>query len=382
MHNTVVVTAITRDHYCGTAADLAQTAHDLAGFRAIAVAMSGLIDVRSHDSRLCANRRFVPLVYREWSEWKPSALCPSSTADEQQNTSVASCAWVCSYRLTWKLKFLAIHEIVRSGLHALALDADRRFVGNPLPFFDLLGAHGFEVIARSDQGREGAILLNVGCLLVRSSERSVELVSRVANRSTVAWDQIVFNEELNFSSVPVCDLRAYNLRAEWFQTELHMDQIRQKALANLGFEPDYGSRGECSDISTRRRALSPPDGSTLWEHWHPHRLNSPQQRKTCQRCIERQCVDYLRMPGDQKLESGAAVVATAAAELLKRSPRATVDAWSLTNTTMVAGGAQGMRIAPFQTRPLWSCSQCGEPYWARGSARNRTKLTVQPTRPQ
>lgn len=43
------------------------------------------------------------------------------------------------------------------------------------------------------------LMLNVGCMFVRSTRATIDLAKRVENRSRGAWDQAVFNEELNFA---------------------------------------------------------------------------------------------------------------------------------------------------------------------------------------
>ena len=106
--------------------------------------------------------------------------------------------------------------VLEMGLDLLAMDLDH-MVGsfNPVPFLHTLYAprelkYGLhhpppsalraapaDVVAVWDG--PASRLLNVGIMWVRSTSGTLELARRSENRSFVAWEQQVFNEELNYN---------------------------------------------------------------------------------------------------------------------------------------------------------------------------------------
>ena len=101
--------------------------------------------------------------------------------------------------------------VLENGHHLLAVDLDWSFLDMrrvPLkPAGTILRAleamrtvkdEPPDIVALHDGPTR--LLLNVGCMLVRSTPGTVALAKRVENRTRGAWDQAIFNEELNFAS--------------------------------------------------------------------------------------------------------------------------------------------------------------------------------------
>ena len=103
----------------------------------------------------------------------------------------------------------ACGPILEHGYDLLAIDLDHTFVDLRLvllkPPGTLLRAlrstrtlhnRTADVIALHDG--KSRMMLNVGLIFIRSTPATISLVQRVEKRSFAAWEQAVFNEELNF----------------------------------------------------------------------------------------------------------------------------------------------------------------------------------------
>uniref|UniRef100_A0A7S0INB7 Nucleotide-diphospho-sugar transferase domain-containing protein n=1 Tax=Calcidiscus leptoporus TaxID=127549 RepID=A0A7S0INB7_9EUKA len=189
LDGTVLLTTATLPPFCKGASRLARSAAAV-GFPSTLVAVSA--------SARCEADRFVSLrTYAIWSTWMPSTKCTSAPR---------LCTFPCAYRAVWVLKFRAVLEVLTIGLNALTIDADWVITENPLPLLAAI-ALSAEVVGYADRvnkplGRP--TVLNVGLLFMRPTLSTVKLIGRVVNRSTLAWDQQVFNEEIEASASVTC----------------------------------------------------------------------------------------------------------------------------------------------------------------------------------
>jgi hypothetical protein len=176
--------------------------------------------------------------------------------------------WPCAYRQVWPLKFAAASEVLSEGLHTLLVDSDWSFVSSPYPLLD--GLNDFDAFGILDQKAEGAQLMNVGLLFLRSTAVMKDLCWRVANRTAVAWDQTTFNEEISHSSASCC----------YANDQLSGIVKKRDAVHNLKKEHGITSKknktwtviSECED-QRLYYALAPPTGSHVYPSWSPHSFN-------------------------------------------------------------------------------------------------------------
>ena len=100
------------------------------------------------------------------------------------------------WRRTGFYKVRLFRFVLDLGLDLLTLDLDWRMQFDPLPG---IHAANVDVVAISDT-LMGGKYLNIGNLWMRSSRTSRAFAAVVENRTFAAWDQQIFNEELNFNS--------------------------------------------------------------------------------------------------------------------------------------------------------------------------------------
>lgn len=109
-------------------------------------------------------------------------------------------------------------QIISRGFHLLAVDLDWRFTpGVPLPeILGLTAADGrpLDVLNWWDGPHERTI--NVGLMWIRSSSSALALVRHVQNRTWAAWEQGVFNEELQHRYTNLSCCHCNSLMNSWF----------------------------------------------------------------------------------------------------------------------------------------------------------------------
>ena len=166
-------------------------------------------------------------------------------------------------------------------------------MGDPL---DALQATKADVAARRDEA-----LLNVGLLWVRASSATVALTQRVANRSTAAWDQAVFSEEVAAPSIVVGG-RQVTVSCCYINEWIGQCVVLRQQLHELNKSPTKTSVSQhsgCRDSSTLSRVLPPlgsplppPAGAAvLFPRWDPTRYNDPPMwtRSAYSRCSRQAC---------------------------------------------------------------------------------------------
>lgn len=109
-------------------------------------------------------------------------------------------------------------QILSRNFHLLAVDLDWRFLpGSPLPeILALAAANGrpLDVLNWWDGPHERTV--NVGLMWIRSSPRALALAHRVQNRTFAAWEQGVFNEELQHRYTELTCCHCNTLMNSWF----------------------------------------------------------------------------------------------------------------------------------------------------------------------
>lgn len=168
----VLVSVAPNERYWQSLAELGASArtHLGASFHCIAVSISDELAEQPQD----ATRVRVQLPGR--ASWRPSAeWCATRRLSGWRHTSI--------------LKTALLQLVLADSFDALLVDADWRFTRNPLPA--LLGCPRMQLIGMRDDR-----FVNLGLLVVRSTAALRLLAARNTNRSLVAWDQAVVNEEL------------------------------------------------------------------------------------------------------------------------------------------------------------------------------------------
>ena len=188
--------------------------------------------------------------------------------------------WCGSQRYGWRrAHFYRVrlwHVVFTMRLDLLAVDLDWNFAdlrGQPLrldrPMNALRAARTQEgyvpdVIALHDGPTKG--LFNVGLMWLRASKAMLALVHKCYNRTTGAWEQGVFNEELNFGllslrcchpdSRTACDLRTFVRPIERVHNLGHETALAEKRRK-------YEGQDECAPLVAA--AAHPPNTSRyLW----------------------------------------------------------------------------------------------------------------------
>ena len=177
-HNTLVLSIATNPEYLAQVQEMAESAASVGYPCVCAAASSGLHAAGSSSSLV--RLLHLPLS----SEWRPPQM------------------WCAKQLAGWRhagiLKTHALSVALSRGWHVLLMDADWRFVADPLP---ALLASNRDVIGARDQTRH---MLNVGALLVCSTPELARVSLRVLNRTLSAWDQAVITEEVAASTASCC----------------------------------------------------------------------------------------------------------------------------------------------------------------------------------
>jgi len=263
--NTVVVTVATSRTYLQNAQQLAVSATSV-GIRCtlviVAAAMSGSATWPLIEFPM-------PIKVASWLP--PPEWCRPQRVDRS------------GYRQTSVLKTSAIVEILRLGRDAFFVDADYRFLSNPIP---TLRATGVDVAAMRD-----TLLLNVGLLWLRASETRLLMVAkRIANRSYAAWDQAVLNEEVAAAaSVSCCYTNQFIKKCINISEGVH--RFRRTGDADVRQSEQPG----CAKATAPLHVLGPPiGGSRLFRVWSSSSYNMlPMEWRRMSRCTARPCPSSL-----------------------------------------------------------------------------------------
>jgi len=159
--------------------------------------------------------------------------------------------------------------VLHLGLDLLCLDVDWRMTFDPLPG---IRAASMDIVALWDKPPAGGFL-NVGNMWLRSSPVSRAFVTVVENRTSVGWDQQVFNEELNFNkrfaSLSCCHSKCLARAA------VKNESSPKKDAGGLERRHAVEGHDRCLDRGNSLQALPPPANSPeLWrQSWSVNTYN-------------------------------------------------------------------------------------------------------------
>ena len=259
---TLIATLATNPAYLAEAERLATSAAAVvAGFRCAAVVISDEVRSAAHSPKL------VPVLLAGRSEWRPPVEWCERKLSGWRHTSV--------------LKLGALLLFLSSGVDTLFVDADWRLSRDPLASLTRC-AHlrHLDVMGRRDDH-----FINLGLLYVRSTTAMLRIATRAANRSFVAWDQALFNEELRGANGLQCCVANEFFQSHFRRSEkVHAMKKRQQP--------------RCAAARNGRQyaALPPPDlpaGGALgmwrggWSGSHFNELTSAYHHR-CIKCYN-QC---------------------------------------------------------------------------------------------
>ena len=331
---TVVLTVATSPQYLDSCAELAHT-------------------VRMHTPFECL---FVALPARLHNAY-PSILVPAplpSWAQQHPVEPVFCERRMSGWRQTHILKTQALLMLLQQGQNVLLLDADRRLLGNPLPAFASSRA---DVAAMRDEA-----FLNFGLMYMRSTEHTLKLMARVANRSLAAWDQAILAEELSADSSIACCFANQWIK-QCVRIEEAMHRLNKDVMtASQAQDMQAGGCGDSLDdvrvvreggqgVAARRhddssgelvqnpggafQTLRPPTGpSRMFQIWHPSRYNAlPLANRKYSRCTRTPC----RVDLSGSASKPAAALAAAATFLFGT---AAATAFSTSGGALVDGGGR------------------------------------------
>lgn len=184
------------------------------------------------------------------------------------------------WRHTGVLKTQLILYILRKGFDCFIMDVDWRSADGFAGPIIQLRSSDIDIAAPPDHAFRGGHLINIGLLWMRNKPEMLRIAERVANRTYGAWDQLIFNQEVNSATKLVC-CASYHL----LQTMNH----RMPKSSSLGndLKRDSTSQEECS--SDRRQyamALPPPRGTHdgVYPNWQHYGYNHDATRCTS-RCL-------------------------------------------------------------------------------------------------
>ena len=222
------------------------------------------------------------------------------------------------YRQTHVLKTQAMVSILRTGRDVLFVDADRRFVSDPVP---ALRATGADVAAIRDTD-----LLNVGLMWLRARGSALlHVAERVANRSYMAWDQAVFNEEVAAASgVSCCFTNSFMQHCMNLSETTHKLRVAGDAEARQAEQPG------CAPAAARLHTLAPParrgsSSAPLFRTWSAGSYNHlPMAWRRPSRCSTRPC-PMVTVARGARPTCGVAAVVGADSPLVRTAPPATSE---------------------------------------------------------
>ena len=272
LRNTVIATVATDATYASEASLLARSAHDAAGFPCICLGV---------ERPFAATELHPSGIGRVRQEPVGSA----SFVLEQHFEDSSMGGW----RRTAILKTRLISVLLCRSFDVLSLDADWRFRHRLDALWALRDA-GAALVALRDPGLGGHAhsLFNVGQMWLRSTVATRTAVAIAANRTAVAWDQAVLNEELA-AAVGTGESGAHCCADAPFPGAPFAFQRGTHDLKRAG------RRQRLVERSTHVRpptyhAIMPPPGSALFPAWDSDHFNELKaDRRAGNRCSLTPC---------------------------------------------------------------------------------------------
>ena len=172
----------------------------------------------------------------------------------------------CNHMAGWRLHsflqpILLVH-LLTQGFNVFSIDTDWYMV-RPLATLPR-----YDVIALRDSH-----YLNVGLMYIRNTRATRRAFHRVANRSHVAWDQSVTNEEVAASSASCC---------QW-NTGLTVAFLKDESVHKL-------KRGFVKTCNTRATTSMLPPNNLSYPQWRTDYFNFDNLHRQHTRCTQR-CID-------------------------------------------------------------------------------------------
>lgn len=181
------------------------------------------------------------------------------------------------------LKTQLLVLVLSAGYDCFVADADWQLSNVTLDVLMQLRASSWDIVGTNDYDgmNNGAGMLNVGMMWVRHTPDTELLAQAVANRSYAAWDQAVFNEEIDAASSVRCCCSA---------GLLHTAFEHVAANGKTTNEGKYAPSAQESCQATRPPldASPPPNSTSLMfpNTWQPRGFNpvsTPRPESGCAR---------------------------------------------------------------------------------------------------
>jgi hypothetical protein len=187
------------------------------------------------------------------------------------------------------LKTQLLEHILQRSYDALIVDADWRVkpAGTIAPVLLRLNSLKWDMVAPSDVLKLGHRLMNVGLMWMRSSSAMRQIVSRSANRSYAAWDQLIVNQEVeSYAAIRCCDDNVHHMLQRVFY-----HQNKSSEFGN-GAKFKNMSQETCSALRPALMALPPPNCTghcaSIFAKWNPWYYNAPAHRMSS-KCVNVPC---------------------------------------------------------------------------------------------
>eukprot|EP00966_Prymnesium_polylepis_P314422 7265576-Prymnesium_polylepis.1 len=215
----------------------------------------------------------VEIVMRpRWNLWQP----------EEEFCSESLSGWRKSHILRAGL----LSVILNSGHDCLMADSDWQPTGAIAPVLIRLNQLSWDVSAIPDDWTNGCYrLMNIGLMWVRSTSATRGIAWRYANRTFVAWDQMILNQELEVASSVRCCASHHILQGKFAKGLLQSNNDAAKKAKNVQ-EP-------CRESRPRLNVLGPPAGcggqcAHVYPDWNYIRFNEMSEGMTS-RCVANPC---------------------------------------------------------------------------------------------
>ena len=274
----VVAGTVASSAYADALVFLSQSAH-AAGFRCVVVQPFENVTISNGFQR--KNLTYVRSLTLPAASLIPRNMWCNASAVNNVNTahySLQRHGWRRSHLYRTRLW----RSILEHGYDMLSVDLDWTFVDlrlQPLQPPDSLvpmlravrtiNNEPVDVVSIHDG--QARMLLNVGLVFLRSTIATIQLARRVENRSFGAWEQALFNEELNFGTDEIscchvardvpCDLNIF-LRP---RDEIHVQGHEKRHIRK---RVEIEGQAQCSE-DLPPSALPPKRTRYLWRHQLP-----------------------------------------------------------------------------------------------------------------
>ena len=248
----LIATLATNAKYLEQAENLATSAQSVIGvFRCAALIISDELKSAETSSRL--QKVLIP----GRSDWRPPAEWCEKKLSGWRHTSV--------------LKLGALPLFLNYGVDVLIVDADWRITRNPIDSFRgcINGRRQLEIMGRRDDH-----FVNLGLLYVRSTPTTKRIAARAANRSFVAWDQAVLNEEFGGAADLSCCV-AQTFFESHFKRSEKVHGMKKKQQPRCQIEGAADAAGASSSSQILGPPQTPEEGSLpMWLNgWSSRRFN-------------------------------------------------------------------------------------------------------------